>query len=276
MKSLFKTVLPCLAIVFALTLFTADVMAQGGGRGGRGGGPGGGRQGGPQGRGGGTSELDLLNIEAVQEELELNDDQKDEAKALQEESRERRGGFNREDFQDLSRDEIMLKLSEMREERTKEQAEKIAEFLLPHQSKRLSQLKAQVAFRNGIQGDAADALNLSDEQKMELEEGAEEIRKKLTEELAKMKQKLQEELIAEVLTTQQRDQLKEMVGEPFAALQTQQRGGFGGGQRGGGQRGGFGGGQRGGQQGGRGGGAGGRGGDRGDRGGRDRNRDDDA
>ena len=250
-----KTLIPCLAVLLAFALCASDVMAQGPGRGGRQGGgrQGGGRgPGGPGGPGGADNSQRLLRSEAVQRELEMTDEQIELLEEFNGE-RGRGGGVDREklraEMEGLSDEERMEKFKEMRETRTKEQKERLGEILLPHQMDRLSQLAVQASAQSGVRaltsGTIAEKLNMTDEQKEELRETAEELQKEYEEKVAKLRAEMQEKLLSS-LTPEQQATFKEITGEQFAfetrrgggARGRDGRGGGGAGnRRGGGNRG---------------------------------------
>jgi hypothetical protein len=182
----------------------------------------------------------------VQKELEMTDEQIELIKELGE-GRNRGGGVDREalraEMEGLSDEERTAKIKEMRESRSKEQMESLGEILLPHQMDRLNQLSVQASAQNGarslLNGPLAEKLNITDEQKEELRETAEELQKKFNDEVTKLREEMQAKLI-EKLTTEQQAELKEITGEKFT-FERQQRGNRGaGGPRDGGGRGGAG------------------------------------
>lgn len=234
MRSSLKLAIPSLAIVFALMLCVTDVMAQSGGRGGR-------QRGGRDGGGGDDNPQRLLRSEGVQRDLELSEEQVKLLEGLNEGRGGDRGG-DREareaELEGLSEEARNERLREMRDARTRERMAEINDILLPHQMERLSQIAAQASAQRGsrslINGSLAEKLEITDEQKVRIEEKAEELQKVFDEKIAKLRNQMQEQLLAE-LTPEQRDQYKEMMGEAFT-FERQQRGGdrgAGGGDRGG-------------------------------------------
>ena len=236
-----KALIPTLTVLLAFAMCASDAMAQGPGRGGRGGPQRGGRA------GGADNPQRLLRSEAVQKELEMTDEQIELIKELGE-GRGRGQGVDREalraEMEGLSDEERAAKIKEMRDSRSKEQKEKLNEILLPHQMDRLSQLSVQASAQNGARsllgGPLAEKLNITDEQKEQLRETAEELQKKFDEEVAKLRAEMQAKLV-ETLTSEQQAELKEITGEKFT-FERQQRGDrFAGGAGGGRDRGGRGG-----------------------------------
>jgi hypothetical protein len=261
MKCSLKTAIPTLAMAFALMLCVTDAMAQGPGRGGR--------QRGGRDRGGATENPQrLLQSEAVQNELEMTEEQLELLKELNE-GQERGQGVDREamraEMEGLSQEERMAKFREMRDSRSKSQLEKIGEILLPHQMDRLSQISAQASSRNGARaftsGALAEKLNITDEQKEKIQARSEELQKELQKEIARLQAEMQAKLLEE-LTPEQQEEYKAIVGESFT-FEQRQRGGDRGvaGGRNRGQRGGGAEGRRGGNRGARGGRGGNRDGD---------------
>lgn len=215
----FIKVIPCLTVLLVLAVCSADAMAQGPGRGGR-------QRGGA---GGADNPSRLLRSEAVQKELEMTDEQIELIKELSE-GQNRGPGIDREalraEMEGLSDEERMAKIKEMRESRSKEQMEQLGEILLPHQMDRLSQISFQASTQGGTRsllgGPVADKLNITDEQKEELRETAEELQKKFEEEVAKLREEMQSKLL-EALTPEQQAEYKKLTGEKFT-FERQQRG----------------------------------------------------
>jgi hypothetical protein len=232
MKALVKIAIPSLAVVFALMLCVTDALAQGPGRGGR--------QRGGRNQGGATENPQrLLQSEAVQKELEMTEEQLEALKELS--AGQGRGqGIDREamraQFEGLSQEERMEKFREMRDTRSKDQLKQIGEILLPHQMERLTQLSAQATARSGarglISGSLAEKLNITDEQKKQLQQRSDELQQEMNKEIAKLRADMQAKLL-QVLTTQQQAEYKALVGESFTFEQRQRgsdRGGAGGGR----------------------------------------------
>ena len=230
----------CLVGFMVISLAVSNLHAQ------RGGGRFGGGFGGFGGFGGGGS-LELLAREDVQKELELLDDQiaeieearEDQRDAVREAfsgfgrggnrgggdrgargNRDRQGGGDRGQRQ--GGEDRFARFREMREKMEKQVKESIDKILLPHQSKRLTQLVLQRSLRGGAaqaaaalsSGDLAEDLNVSESQGEKLQEKARSIEEKLRKEIAKLRQKAQEELVSSLTPAQQRE-FKEMVGKPF-------------------------------------------------------------
>lgn len=249
-----------------LAMSTAAAWAQGpGGPGGGFGGPGGGRFG----RGGGrmSSLLGLLRVEAVQNEIDLVDDQKGEIDKLNESMRGEGGrgggpgGGDRPDFQNMTDEERETFMAERRkqaEARNAKEKEELGKILLESQMKRLNEISIQVRGAEALSdAEVATALAITDEQKKQLEEVQNEVREGMREQMAALRdagdedpeamrtkmtelRKQNEEKVLAVLSETQREQFAAMKGEAFempADAMFGGRGGFGGGRggRGGGR-----------------------------------------
>jgi hypothetical protein len=211
----------------------------GGGRGGFGGGRGGGGVGG------------LVAMEAVQKELGITDEQKTEITKVLEESRPMRGaggGFNREEFQNLSEEDRAKRMEEFRktaEETAKKVEEKVKGVLNEQQNARLSELRIQ---REGVaalnRAEVAEKLTLTAEQKEKIAKLNESLRPQFGrggpggggggerpnfEEMRAQREKTEGEIVA-VLTEEQKASYEKMKGAKFEFPRPM---GFGGGQGGG-------------------------------------------
>ena len=229
----------CLVGFMVISLAVSNLHAQRGG--GRFGGGFGGFGGGGFGGFGGGGSLELLAREDVQKELELLDDQIAEIEEAREDQRDavreafsgfgrggNRGGGNRDRQgggdrgQRQGGEDRFARFREMREKMEKQVKESIDKILLPHQSKRLTQLALQRSLRGGAaqaaaalsSGDLAEDLKVSESQGEKLQEKARSIEEKLRKEIAKLRKKAQEELVGSLTPAQQRE-FKEMVGKPF-------------------------------------------------------------
>ena len=244
MKRLVTGMVVCLA---ALAVTASPAFAQrGGGRGGRGFG-GFGR--------GGMNPVNMLNRnEQLQKELKITDEQKEKIKTISDEARNAGGGF--QGFQDLTDEERLKRMEEMRK-RGEETAKKIEAVLTPEQVQRLKGIKIW------MQGTAAltdpeivKELKLSDEAVKQLKtiaeesskkrreaftgldrESSSEDRKKATDKAALIRKDADEEAL-QVLTAEQKTALDKLKGEKF---EFDMSAGFGGGREGRGGRGGRGG-----------------------------------
>lgn len=230
-----------LAVLTVGMLLPDVVLAQPGG-GGRGGGPGG-----PGAFGGGM--IGLLQADEVQQEIELMDDQREQVQALAQEMRdqireEARGMF--QGMRDLSREERRAQFDELRSHVEKMQSSmegRLDQVLLPHQLDRLKQIDLQARVQRGgadalTEGKLAETLGLTDAQREQLRQRAEEVQRELEEKIGQLRVEARGKLM-EVLTPEQRTQLESMLGEEFAVPDDPGGGrqfGFGG-RRGGGRRG---------------------------------------
>ena len=184
----------------------------------------------------------MLRRDDVRNELELTDEQMEDLQTLQSD----RGGFEgmRETFRQmqedgLSREEMRERFTEMRQEREAKVQEDLEGILLPFQFKRLNQISNQAAMRGGargiLEGPIADKLKITDEQKDKMREKAEKLQKELDAKIEKLRKEMQEEILDE-LTSGQRKEFNELMGESFKFEQQQRergpRSGRGGGRGG--------------------------------------------
>ncbi len=216
-----RSIVALAATVMVFGTLAATAVAQPGGRG-----PGG--FGGGFGGGGG---LGLLQNEQIRKELEIVDDQIEQLTKLQEEAREQmRDVFS--GLRDLDPEARRERFTEMREKMAEMQQEmqaKADKILLPHQSERLKQIGVQMQLRargtSGalLEGELAETLKISDEQKKQLEEAAAKATEQMNEKIAAAREEARKQVL-EALTPEQRAQLEKLTGKPFE-LSTQ--GGFG-------------------------------------------------
>jgi Spy/CpxP family protein refolding chaperone len=166
--------------------------------------------------------MGLLTDERVQQELELMDDQLEELRAIQEEAQSamrdmfaEMGDANPED-----RRQQMEGMREKIQERMSQYQEKVDAVLLPHQRDRLKQLTYQSEGRYRGAGGALnndrllEELGVTGEQREKLNAALEKARQELQEKYAKMVRDAEEEVL-DVLTAEQREQYRKLVGEPF-------------------------------------------------------------
>ena len=235
-----------------LLLLAPVVQAQGQGqrRGQRPGGGGG--QGGPGGFGGGPASMaSLLGMPEVQKELTVTEDQKGLIDDMLRDLRQTgdRGGFNREQFQNLSQEERQKRFEEMRkqaEERTKKSDELAKMILEPKQIERLNQLVLQRTGAAALERqEVADKLGLTADQKDKIrkireasrpERGAfdrnasREEQQKAAAEARERRAKADADVLA-VLTPQQKETWEKLLGKKFDFPQPQGRGRPGGNDR---------------------------------------------
>ena len=205
-----------------------------------------------RGRGGswwGTSALQLLSNERVQDELEIVDEQKEIVEQLQQEQRDTmREMFSgmRERFREMGEDDRQSAMEEIREKMTesnKEFEERVFEELLPHQVDRLKQLILQASNRRGggITGGRfsetlIEDLGITEEQIEKMKEKAEKVRVDLEKKMAKLRSQAEQEILS-VLDASQREKYRELVGETFEFGEDEGRRGRGGLRRERGERG---------------------------------------
>ena len=208
--------LSCIGYIALITLFcSADVALAQPGRG--------------RGGWGGTSALQLLSNERVQQELELVDDQMEIVEQLQQEQRESmREMFSgmRDRFREMDADERESTMAEIREKMTasnKEYQQRVYEELLPHQVDRLKQLVLQNENSSrrggGITGgqlseNLVEELGITEEQIEKMKKKADEVRQKLEKKMAQLRSQAEDEILA-VLDTAQREKYRKLVGESF-------------------------------------------------------------
>ncbi len=192
----------------------------------------------------GNNSIMLLANEKVREELEIVDDQMAELEGLQEdirnEMREMFGGMR--DSTEEERQEMMKDA----QERMKEYQTKVDEILLPQQQSRLKQLMLQSQSRGRLGGGllsdtVKEELNITDEQAEKVTTAAEEAQKEMDAEVQKLRRAAEDKILS-VLSSEQQQKYRDMVGESFDFGQFGMGGGRGGGR--GGDRGGNGGGDR--------------------------------
>jgi len=186
--------------------------------------------------------LMLMRGEAVQKELDLNDEQKkavgDLASQMISQAMEIMSGL--QDLTDEERKEELPNVMKMVNEKGKELQGKVDKVLNPKQAVRMKELSIQRRDAGALQDDEViDALKLSDDQKKQLADVRDAAAKKQEEvmktifsaggggvdraAIGKQMQALQKELgekILAVLTSQQREQFEKMKGEKFEFPQT--------------------------------------------------------
>jgi hypothetical protein len=182
----------------------------------------------------GVSELALLNVEAVQKELELLDDQVAKVREVDEKLRGELRRGDRPNFQDLTDEQQR----EFRAQRRKEAAEmavkakaELKNILLDDQLARLQEIYIQAAGTQALtDADVATKLGLTDDQKAKIESTRDEVQTSMREQMrdlfqsgdreaaqAKMAElrKAGEDKVLAVLTSEQQQQFASMKGEAF-------------------------------------------------------------
>ena len=172
---------------------------------------------------------DLLRRQDVRKELELLDDQVQQLEALEQKMRDRmRQAFpvppapgqagNREERRDQGAPKPQTDFRQVFEQINKETRAELAQILLPHQSKRLDQLSAQLRMQGGgmalLSGDVARDLGVTDEQREQLRTKVEEIEREARKQEAEIRRQAREKVIR-LLTPDQQKKLKDLIGEPF-------------------------------------------------------------
>ena len=229
-----------LTTVAALLLTTSLAWAQPGGAQGRGPGGPGGFGAGFGGAAFGSDPTFLLSLEPVQTELAIDDGQKAQLDKLSEEGR---GMFA--ELRNLSNEERTKKF----EERATENKKRVKEILLPPQQGRLLEIGLQMAMQNGgeqlvaflIRPEIASQLQLSADQKKQLEDLVQENQKKTQElfasaqgdfqgmrdQMTKLRTEMKDKPAA-LLTSEQKEKLEKMQGKKFDLTAMQNGRGFGG------------------------------------------------
>jgi Spy/CpxP family protein refolding chaperone len=110
----------------------------------------------------------LLSNASVQDELKLDDSQKEKAREIGEKAREKYSAA-REDLQNLSQEERATKMRELAHEVEAATQPDIKEALKPEQLKRLHQISLQVAGASAFEREPFQKrLEITDEQKTEI------------------------------------------------------------------------------------------------------------
>jgi hypothetical protein len=192
-------------------VLTTPAMAQQRGRGGFG-------------MGGGLSML--LSNSGVQDELKLDDSQKEKARAFAEQAREKRTAA-RDELQGLDQEERMKKFREMAAESNAAARKFAGETLKPEQIKRLEQIELQVGGANAFAEEGLQKkLNLTADQKSAIasinESSMQEMREigrdvDFQERMEKMRE-IRSKALDEIkgkLTDEQKTKYTELLGSPF-------------------------------------------------------------
>mgnify|MGYP001141762364 CR=1 FL=1 len=179
----------------------------------------------------------LLGNPSVQEELKLDDSQKDKAREFVEKSREKATAA-REELQGLDQEERFKRMREFMAESNTAARKAAAEILKPEQVKRLEGIELQVAGANAFEEEALQKkLGITDEQKTAIasivqssNEEVREIFQNSGDDRQAAMEKIREhrkETLAKVegkLTDEQKTKYKELLGSPFE-VKFQPRGG---------------------------------------------------
>ena len=174
-----------------------------------------------------TDEMSMLNASQYLDELEMVDEQREQLRELQKTISE----MNRKSFesiQELGRKdptEFVAKMKETQAKIKELKKSKLNEILLPHQVKRLQELKLQQELRNrGTHALSAmkEALGLTDEQIEKMRTKQRESDREVEKQVAKIKFEARQKLLREVLTAEQRKKLQEMMGSKYEVKQREE------------------------------------------------------
>ena len=162
-----------------------------------------------------SSELGLLSNPRIREDIEMVDDQYreflDRQRTLQKEMADQ---LRKIDFTDT--ENLASQIKEIRDSAERE----MDELLLPHQVKRLRQLRMQSLLqrRDLVQVLTADPiksdLKITDEQSQELRDYQVQMQEDLQREIAKLQDKARSRLLSK-LNPSQKKEVEEMIGETF-------------------------------------------------------------
>jgi Spy/CpxP family protein refolding chaperone len=173
--------------------------------------PGGGRFG--EGRQQALGGAMLLRQEAVQEDLGLTDDQKQQLRRLA--AGQQRGG-DRPNLRDMSQEERREWMAEMRE-RMEAAEKKMSDILTEEQRTRLKQIRLQVMGPAAVgEPEFAKELGLTDEQREKIGQLRERVRQ--AREDGSNDETLRERManaVKDMLTPEQREKLETLRGKPF-------------------------------------------------------------
>lgn len=171
----------------------------------------------------------VLNQPAVQLELDFSDNQSRKVESLNNQRREisdeLRNNFQSDRPKDESRDEArerIKKYAEMAEEKRQLLADELKDLLLPHQVTRMQQVTLQIKLQKSklrqgtglLAPELISLLKISPSQERRILQKEKEIKAKLEKKIKQLWLEAEEEL-REELTSKQRDEYKELVGEPF-------------------------------------------------------------
>jgi len=211
----FRGKILALAAMAAL-LFVSDVVAQRGGN--------------PFSRG--TSLLELLANESVQEYLEMSDDQIAEIEIIVEDSRERRGDAMakiREEFQSGDRESAFKMAREIMGELTEEDEKGVEEMLVGDQLETLQRIRLQQDLKGRNPAGALDRLldmvEATDDEKEKFKEVSVEIDKETRKKIEKLVRQSVTQKFQESLTAAKAKKAEKILGDMIEGLEIE-RGGF--------------------------------------------------
>jgi hypothetical protein len=197
------------------------------------------RRGGGFGFGGRTGLSMLLSNPSVQEELKLDDAQKEKARDFADKSREKMEAA-RQELEGLDQQERGKKFREVMAESNTAARKAVADILKPEQTKRLEEIELQIAGANAFEEESLQKkLKITDEQKTAitsiLQSSMEETRGLFSQDASPDERRAAMEKMRDIrkqtlskveakLTDEQKSQYKEMLGSPFE-VKFQPRGG---------------------------------------------------
>lgn len=189
------------------------------------GGAGGGFGGGLGGNWGGgwvpQDDLGLLAMEQYHDDIGLIPEQKDRLAIVRRDLQEQRAKA----FADIRKMEPakIAEVAQQTESRLKEESQRrVTEILLPHQVERLKQMRVQLQMRSRgagalANGELANMLGLTDDQKKRLAEKQREAELELRRKVEELRKQLVKDIVQEVLTAEQRESLAKLVGGELQA-----------------------------------------------------------
>lgn len=189
------------------------------------GGAGGGFGGGLGGNWGGgwvpQDDLGLLAMEQYHDDIGLIPEQKDRLAIVRRDLQEQRAKA----FADIRKMEPakIAEVAQQTESRLKEESQRrVTEILLPHQVERLKQMRVQLQMRSRgagalANGELANTLGLTDDQKKRLAEKQREAELELRRKVEELRKQIVKDIVQEVLTAEQRESLAKLVGGELQA-----------------------------------------------------------
>jgi len=167
--------------------------------------------------------IQWLQNAGIQKEIERVPEQKEKIDTIRKQYYEKTRQLYK-DLQGVDRSERYRKLYEKRKQLSQEVEQEVRKVLLKQQVDRLRQVMLQMALRQygstrALNSDEiAQALKITKEQKVKLQEAESEARKEMQKRYQEFYKRLREDMLEKVLSVldeKQRAQLKEMSGEPF-------------------------------------------------------------
>lgn len=165
-------------------------------------------------------DMGILANEQFHDDLGLVPEQKQKLTTLRRTMQERRQKAYAElrtELRTLEPAKVGEVVRESEKQIQEETRKQISEILLPNQVERLKQVKVQMQMRSRganalTQGELADLLALTDQQKTELAEKQKDAEKKLREKIEEIRKQLVKDVIRDVLNVEQRAKLTELLG----------------------------------------------------------------